>query len=66
MLDIACEREGFKNYDISDIRFIRSTQNLSDGLPKRMHQSKLREAMKGEVFVEPEQWIVRPGLESSG
>ena len=34
ILDIACAREGFMAHDISDIGFVRSRDNVADGLTK--------------------------------
>ena len=34
MLDIACAREGFRSREISDIGFVRSSENIADGLAK--------------------------------
>ena len=60
MLDIAGAREGFGRHEISDIRFLRSEDNISDGMTKRMKQSALREMMQTSNFVpRVEQWIVR-------
>ena len=60
MLDIAAAREGFRDRIISDIGFVRSSQNLADGLTKSMSQAKLREVLvSGNLQVVPEQWIVR-------
>lgn len=41
MLDIAADREGFRDKVISDISFVRSSQNIADGLKKSMSQTSL-------------------------
>ena len=60
MLDIAAAREGFRDKVISDIGFVRSSQNLADGLTKPMAQASLRVVLStGFLDVKPEQWIIR-------
>ena len=60
MLDIAAVREGFWDKVISGIGFIRSSQNLADGLTKPMAQASLRVFLStGSLDVKPEQWIIR-------
>ena len=60
MLDIAAAREGFKEKTISDIGFVRSSQNIADGLTKAMQQSALQTVLtNGFLSVTPEQWIIR-------
>lgn len=60
MLDIAAAREGFRDKAISDIGFIRSHKNVSDGLTKPMSQAMLRGILtKGQLDIVPDQWIVR-------
>jgi len=68
MLDIACTREGFARGDISNIGFIRTRDNLADGLTKPMNQSALQSVlMSGKLRLQPEQWIIRdaPGLSTA-
>lgn len=60
MLDIAAAREGSRDKVISDIGFVRSSQNIADGLTKSMTQAALRDAIStGNLDVRPEQWIIR-------
>ena len=60
MLDISCAREGFKNHEISNIGFIRSSFKLADGLTKKMSQESLLKVLQqGQLKVEAHQWIVR-------
>eukprot|EP00737_Agarophyton_chilense_P000247 gb/GEZJ01000282.1/.p1 GENE.gb/GEZJ01000282.1/~~gb/GEZJ01000282.1/.p1 ORF type:complete len:768 (+),score=79.54 gb/GEZJ01000282.1/:1785-4088(+) len=60
MLDIAAARQGFKDKIISDIGFVRSSQNVADGLTKSMAQAALhRIVATGKLNVNPEQWIIR-------
>lgn len=60
MLDIAAAREGFADKTISDIGFVRSSENLADGLTKSMSQGALRDVVATGTFeVHPEQWIIR-------
>lgn len=60
MLDIACAREGFKNHEISNIGFIGSSNNLADGLTKKMSQEGILQAVQtGILNVHVEQWIIR-------
>jgi len=60
MLDIAATREGFRNKVISDIGFVRSSNNLADGLTKAMSQAALQQVIStGRINVTPEQWIIR-------
>ena len=60
MLDIACAREGYRRKDIHNIGFVRSGDNVADGLTKSMQQATLRAVLKsGKLVVNPEQWIIR-------
>ena len=60
MLDIAAAREGFKDKTISDIGFVRSSQNIADGLTKAMQQRALQTVLTNVFLsVTPEQWIIR-------
>jgi len=60
MLDIAAAREGFKSKVISDIGFVRSSNNIADGLTKSMIQAALYQVLSsGRLHVLPEQWIIR-------
>ena len=60
MLGIAAAREGFRDKVISDIGFIRSSDNVADGLTKAMSQAALCDVLStGELNVRAEQWIVR-------
>ena len=60
MLDIAAARERLRENVIPDIGFVRSSQNLADGLTKKMAQATLRIALStGSLDIEPEQWIIR-------
>ena len=60
MLDIAAAREGFRDKVISDIGFVRSSQNLADGLTKKMAQAALQAVLStGSLDIKPEQWIIR-------
>jgi len=60
MLDIAAAREGFRDRVISDIGFVRSSENLADGLTKPMHQAAIQSVLKsGKLLPRAAQWIVR-------
>lgn len=60
MLDIATARESFKNFDISDIGFVRTADNVADGLTKSMKQTAIRHILsEGRLKVRAQQWIVR-------
>ena len=60
MLDIAAAREGFRDRVISDIGFVRSHDNVADGLTKQMSQAVLKNVISsGTLAVRPVQWIVR-------
>lgn len=58
ILDVACGREAFQRHDISNIRIIRSSNNLADGLTKRMQRSELREAIKESSKIKLELGII--------
>ena len=59
MLDIAAAREGFKDKTISDVRFVRSSKNIADGLTKHMSQAVFRQVIdSSRLDIQPEQWIV--------
>lgn len=59
MLDIAVARESFRNMEISSISFIRSSNNIADGLTKFTRQGKLQAVLLTEKLVfTVEQWIV--------
>jgi hypothetical protein len=60
MLDIACAQDAWTKQDISDIGFIRSAENIADGLTKQMKQASLLKVLDtGQLNVKVEQWIVR-------
>lgn len=60
ILDIAASREVFRDKFISDIGFVRSCNNFSDGLTKSMIQATLRKVVSfGQIEVKTDQWIVR-------
>jgi len=60
MLDIAAAREGFRDRIISDIGFVRSSDNLADGLTKPMQQAALQRVLQsGKLAPRAEQWIIR-------
>lgn len=57
MLDIACTRESFKKNEINNVGFIRSSQNIADGLTKSMAQhSFLSTISSGKLDVSLQQW----------
>lgn len=58
MLDISATRQDFKRHEVSDIGFVRSEENISDGLTKSRDQGKLRACLSGTLQVVPEQWII--------
>ena len=56
MLDIAAAREGFTNFDISDIGFVRTADNVADGLTKSMKQTAIRHILsEGRLEVRAQQ-----------
>lgn len=60
MLDIAAAREGFRDKIISDIVFVRTNQNIADGLTKPKLQAALQRVLSsGILSSKPEQWIIR-------
>lgn len=60
MLDIAAAREVFRDRIISDTFFVRSSNNLANGLTKSMQQAALQLALRtGKIYARPEQWIIR-------
>lgn len=60
MLYIAAAHEGFKERVISDIGFVKSSQNIADGLTKSMQPAALRSVLEtGPVEVRPQQRVIR-------
>jgi len=60
MLDIHCARQEYQAQEISNIVFVRSCDNLADGLTKPKMQKALFELLKtGAHAVKCEQWILR-------
>lgn len=60
MLDVAAAREGFRDRVISDIGFVRSSQNVADDLTKDMSQAVLQRIIEtATLHLHPEQWIIR-------
>lgn len=59
-LAIAAARQGFCNLNISDIGFVRSSDNIADVLSKRMQQKSLQKLIQ-EIFLRllPKRWILR-------
>lgn len=63
MIDVAATREGFLVKIISDIGFVRGTENIADGLTKRMSTKALQNVLNtGKLNYTCEQWIVRKRL----
>ena len=61
MIDIEAARNDFKDKVIHDIGFVRSAENIADGLTKEMQQASLRNVMlTGKLECNPVQWIIRP------
>ena len=59
MLYIAASREAFRDRVISHIGFVRSKQNIADGLTKGLNQSALRKVLgSAMVDIDPEKWII--------
>lgn len=60
MINVACTHEEFKNKEILDISFVRSQQNLADGLTNTMSQAKLFNPITtSKTDHDVKQWIVR-------
>ena len=60
MLDVYAARQGHKEQDISNIGFVRSNHNISDGLTKSMNREALRNVIgTGKFNTDVEQWIIR-------
>lgn len=60
MLDVACTPEGFQKMESNDIGFIRSNENLTDGLTEVLKQNKLLSVMSTCMLnYKVDQWIVR-------
>ena len=67
MLDISCARQAFQRNEISDTGYVRSDQNLADGLTKKVKQEAIREVFQTEEWkVEPEQWIIKDKRKTQG
>ena len=65
MLDIHAAREGYKAHDIRNIGFVRSEQNIADGLTTCMKQESLRElARTGKLRTKVEQRIIRKPVDA--
>ena len=60
MLDIATARDGLTEHEISYIGFVRSDENIADGLTKPMKRTALCNMLLTGMFrVKVERWIVR-------
>ena len=60
MFDIHATRESYKNHEISNIGFVRSCDNLADGLTKGNMQNALYKLLQtGRHTINCEQWILR-------
>ena len=60
MPEIPAASEGFCYNLILDIGFVRSSQNIEDGLTKPMAQATLRITLStGIMDIKPEKWIIR-------
>ena len=65
MLDIHATRQSYQNQEISNTGFVRSTQNLADGLTKPKMEAALLETLQtGQHSVKCEQWIFRTPKDS--
>ena len=61
MLDIHATKQAYQSREISNIGFVRSENNLADGLTKEKKQRALFDAMvTGKHEIVCEQWIIRP------
>lgn len=61
MVDISAAREGYKSGCISYIGFVRSHNNMEDGLTKPMSQAALRNVLSTGTHIPIfYQWILRP------
>lgn len=55
-LEVASARQGFKDKTISNIGFVRSSNNIADGITKKMNQAVLRDVIESDrLDVQPEQ-----------
>lgn len=60
MLDINAARQAYLSKEISNIGFVRSSDNLADGLTKEKMQGALCQLLKtSKHTVRCEQWIMR-------
>ena len=60
MLDIHSALEAYQTQEISNIGFVRSCDNLADGLTKKKMQKALFNLLQTGIFeVKCEQWILR-------
>ena len=60
MLDIRAAREAYQAKDIPNIGFVRSGDNLADGLTKKNMRKALLELLKyGKHEVKCEKWMIR-------
>ena len=60
MFDVHAAREAYKRKEISNIGFVRSSENLADGLTKgNMQKALLNLLQTGEQKIDCEQWIFR-------
>lgn len=53
MLKIAAKSQVFKRHEISDREFVRSVDNIADGLDKSMNHGKIRACLSGTLQVVP-------------
>ena len=61
MIDIHSARRAYRAHEVSNIGFVRSENNIADGLTKLKMQSALLNLLRtGKYQVKCEQWIIRP------
>lgn len=67
MVDIRVAREAYEWGDMSYVRWIRSPDNIADGLTKVAKSNSLTQLMEtGIQTSKVEQWVIRRGMGAKG
>ena len=66
MLDIHSARQAYRAHEISNIGFVRSNNNLADGLTKPKKQKAIFDLLQNAIHTPVcEQWILRNDVNNS-
>lgn len=67
MIDVQAGREAYHERKIDDMGWVRSENNLADGLTKLNKPELIQRTMKtGRLDIIADQWVIRPSVNDDG